>query len=64
MMIYNRDGIRVIQHDFLKLFHVQVWGECDNPRSYGRHYDYCTVLETQSIEEVRKTVANYAEEGV
>ncbi|URC22598.1 hypothetical protein KASHIRA_00040 [Serratia phage vB_SmaM-Kashira] len=56
MVIYNKDGIRVLQHDHLQLFHVQQWMEGDCQRSYGRSYDYHTVLETRSIEEVNKKV--------
>lgn len=56
MVIYCKDGIRVIQHQHLLLFHVQQWGEGDCSRSYGRSYDYRTVLETTSIEEVNAKV--------
>lgn len=56
MMIYCNGGIRVLQHEYLTLFYVQKWMEGDNPRSYGRHWDYYTVLCTNSIKEVNDTV--------
>lgn len=62
MMIYNEDGIRVLQHDHLQLFHVQQWMEGDCPRSYGRGYDYHNVLETTRIEEVNTKVNDLREE--
>lgn len=62
MMIYNKGGVRVLQHEYLQLFHVQRWMEGDCPRSYGRSYDYHTVLETRSIEEVNKKVRELSDE--
>ena len=56
MLLYQKDGIRVLQHEYLQHFYVQVWMECDNPRSYGRHTDFCTVLHTSSIDDVRSKV--------
>lgn len=56
MLIYQESRIRVLQHEYLKLFYVQTWGECDNPCTYGRHYDFYTVLVTSSIEEVNEKV--------
>lgn len=56
MLIYENEGVRVIQHPHLILFHVQHWKLGDNPRSYGQSYDWRTVLETRSIDEVNNFV--------
>ena len=57
MVIYEKDGIRVLQHPHLQYYHVQKWGLGDCSRSYGQSYDYRTVLETRKIEEVNTKVA-------
>lgn len=62
MLIYQNDGIRVLQHEHLTLFYVQKWMECDNPRTYGRHFDFSTILETSSISEVNKKVREMLED--
>lgn len=62
MLIYNNKGIRVLQHEYLQVFHVQKFMEGDNPRSYGRTMDYFTVKECYSIEEVREVVSKLLEE--
>lgn len=56
MLIFSTNNVRVLQHEHLQIFHVQEYGECDNPRSYGRHFDFHTVLETSDIEQVRSKV--------
>lgn len=56
MLIYDEDGIKVFQHQYLQVFDVKMWMEGDDPRSYGRKYDYFTVKQCNSIEEVRSTV--------
>lgn len=61
MMIFSQDNVRVLQHEYLQIFYVQQWGECDNPHSYGRHFDFHTVLETRKIEEVRNKVGQLLE---
>lgn len=56
MMLYCKNGIRVLQHEYLNIFYIQTWMECDNPRSYGRHYDYATVHVSRSIEDANTVV--------
>ena len=56
MMIFHEKDVRVLQHEHLTFFHVQVLMEGDNPRSYGRNIDYRTVLETNSLDLVKKKV--------
>lgn len=62
MIIFNKDGIRVWQHPYHQVFHVQQWGLGDDPRSYGEKYDYFTVKECFSIEEVNKVYQNLLKE--
>lgn len=56
MVIYKSDKVRVLQHELLDIWNVQVYGECDNPRSYGRHYDWYTVKQLTCIREVKELV--------
>lgn len=63
MLLYNKDGVRVIQHPYLYVYHVEQWMEGDDPRSYGRCYKWCTVLETTSIVEVNKKVKELHEKS-
>jgi hypothetical protein len=56
VLIYSGDGVRVLQHEHLTLFHVQKWMDGDDRRGYGRCFDWRTVLETRSIEEVNNYV--------
>ena len=62
MIIHQESNIRVLQHEYLKYFYVQVLGEYDNPRTYGRHYDFYTVLQTCSIQEVNEKVNQLSRE--
>ena len=55
-LIYEEGKVRVLQHDHLQVYHVQEYGWCDNPRSYGGHYAWHVVAECYSIEEVRGIV--------
>ena len=64
MVIFMQHGIRVIQHEYLQLFNVQKWMEGDDPRSYGRKYDYFTVEQTKSIDRVNELVRELIEESV
>lgn len=63
MLIYQGDGIRVLQHPFLQVFDVQKFQEGDDPRTYGRKYDYFTVKQCTSIEEVRSLVKELENNG-
>lgn len=56
MVIYQDKQVRVLQHPFLNVFHIQKWQQGDDPRSYGRTWDYFTVRECQSIDEVNQYV--------
>ncbi len=56
MMIYNKDGIRVMQHPHLQIYNVQQYMEGDWNRSYSRKMDYFTVKQCNSIEEVNTVV--------
>lgn len=56
MNIFEKGNVRVLQHPFLTLFHVQKWMEGDDPRSYGRCFKWCNVKETRCIKEVNKIV--------
>lgn len=58
MLIYSNPTarVRVLQHPYLTVFHVQKYMLGDCSHSYGQTWDYFTVLETSSIEEVNKKV--------
>lgn len=62
MLIYSKDGIQVYQHPHLQIFDVKKWMEGDDPRSYGRKYDYFTVKQCKSIEEVNEVVRELHQE--
>lgn len=59
MMIYNKNGVRVMQHPFLYRWDVQVWMEGDDPRSYGRKWDYFTVEQCTKFDRVQELVNRY-----
>ncbi|QOC57645.1 hypothetical protein pEp_SNUABM10_00046 [Erwinia phage pEp_SNUABM_10] len=54
MLIFEQGDWRVIQHPYLQIFHILKWSEGDDPRSYGRTWDYFTQKECRSIEEVKE----------
>jgi len=53
MILWQKDGYQVVQHERLQYFYVKKWMEGDNPRSYGRHWDYFTVKTFNCIEKVK-----------
>lgn len=53
MILWQKDGYQVVQHERLQYFYVKKWMEGDNPRSYGRHWDYFTVKTFSCIEKVK-----------
>ncbi|UTS53539.1 hypothetical protein UES1_171 [Escherichia phage UE-S1] len=63
MLIYKCDNIRVLQHPYLQIFDVQMFMEGDNPRTYGRKYDYFTVKQCNNIDEVRRLVHELQNKG-
>ena len=63
MLIYSNNNIRVYQHPHLQIFHVKKWMEGDNPRSYGRTWDFFTVEECRSIDRVNELVKELLEKG-
>lgn len=58
MLIFEDNGWRVYQHPYLMVFHIAKWMEGDDPRSYGRTWDYHTVHECRSVEEVKEYLRN------
>lgn len=63
MLIYQGDGIRVMQHPYLQIFDVQKFMEGDCNRSYDRKFDYFTVKQCHSIQEVRELVQDLQNKG-
>lgn len=53
MILWEEGGYQVVQHERLNYFYVRKWMEGDNPRSYGRHWDYFTVKTFNCIEKVK-----------
>ncbi|QHJ79034.1 MAG: hypothetical protein [Caudoviricetes sp.] len=53
MIIYQETYIRIWQHPHLQVFHCQKWMLGDDPRSYRQSYDFKTVKECFSVEDVR-----------
>ena len=63
MLIYQNNDIRVMQHPYLEIFDVQKFMEGDDPRTYGRKYDFFTVKQCNSIEEVKQLVKELENKG-
>lgn len=57
MLIYQKDGYQVVQHDYLQYYWINKWMLGDNPRSYDQHYDYFCIETCKSIEDVNKWFA-------
>lgn len=58
MLIFDENGWRVHQHPHLMIFHISKLMEGDDRRSYRRTWDYFTVHECHSIEEVKEYLRN------
>lgn len=54
MIIWQEGEYRVWQHPHLQVYHIQKWMLGDCPRSYEQTYDYRTIKEVFSIDEVNE----------
>lgn len=57
MLVYESDKVRVLKHELLDVWNVQTYGECDNPRSYDRHYDWRTIKQLTCLQDVKDLVS-------
>lgn len=54
MLIYNKHPYQVVQHPHVQYFVIKKWKEGDDPRSYDRKFDYFTIKQCNSIDEVNQ----------
>lgn len=53
-LVFKGKNFRVLYDSRNNIYNIQRWMDCDNPRTYGRHYDYCTVKQCNTTHEVVK----------
>lgn len=64
MLVFQGDKIRVMYDTRNQIYAVQKWTEGDNPRSYGRHYDYYTVKQFKNSSDVVAYLDEVKEENL